>query len=128
VTAPRRRRWTDRQVEQVVGNLLRVGVALAACVVFGGGLAYLVRYGTAEPHYRVFESEQSALRNLDEIAAAALHGRSRAVIQVGLVLLILTPVARVAFSLFAFVRERDWVYGLVTAIVLAVLLASLLSR
>jgi uncharacterized membrane protein len=127
VTATRRR-WTDRRVEQVVSNLLRLGVALAAAVVLAGGLAYLVRYGRAEPHYRVFEGDQSALRHLDEIAAAALHGQSRAIIQVGLVLLILTPVARVAFCLFAFVREGDWVYGLVTAIVLTVLISSLLWR
>ncbi len=125
MTRKRRRVWTDKQVEQVVGNLLRVGVGLAASVVLVGGLLYLVRHGAATPHYRVFEGKQSTLRSLGGIVTEALHRRSPAIIQVGLVLLILTPIARVAFSLFAFARQRDRVYVLVTAIVLVLLVYSL---
>ena len=121
----RRRAWTDKQVEQVVGNLLRAGVGLAASVVLVGGLLYLIRHGAALPQYRTFEGKQSTLRSLGGIVTEALRGRSRAIIQIGLVLLILTPIARVAFSLFAFARERDWVYVLVTAIVLVLLVGSL---
>ena len=56
-------------------------------------------------------------------AAAAVRGR--AIIQLGLLLLIATPVARVAFSLVAFLRERDRAYVLITSFVLALLLVSL---
>ena len=50
-----------------------------------------------------------------------LDGRGRALIQLGLLLLIATPVARVAFSVFAFERQRDWTYVGITLFVLAVL-------
>jgi uncharacterized membrane protein len=50
-----------------------------------------------------------------------------AVIQLGLLLLVATPVARVIFSVFAFAWERDWLYVLLTLIVLAVLLYSLFA-
>jgi len=125
VTETQRPRWTDKRVEQVVGNLLRAGVGLAATVLIGG-LLYLVRHGATSPHYGVFEGEPASLQSLDGIVRAALRGQSRGIIQLGLVLLILTPIARVAFSLFAFARTHDWVYASVTAIVLALLVYSLL--
>ena len=46
-------------------------------------------------------------------------------IQLGLLVLIATPIARVAFSLVAFALQRDRIYVIVTLIVLAVLLYSL---
>ena len=55
----------------------------------------------------------------------SLHGRPRGLIQFGLLLLIATPVARVAFSVFGFTQERDWVYVVITLIVLALLVYSL---
>lgn len=54
-----------------------------------------------------------------------LDGRGRALIQLGLLLLIATPVSRVAFSVFAFERQRDWTYVGITLAVLAVLVYSL---
>ena len=51
--------------------------------------------------------------------------RGRGLIQLGVLLLIATPVARVVFSAWAFARQRDWTYVLVTLFVLAVLLFGL---
>jgi uncharacterized membrane protein len=117
--------WTDEQVEQVLGNLLRVGVMLAASVVLAGGILYLVRYGAAFPDYRVFRGEPADLRSVAGILSDAIRLRSRGLIQLGLLLLVATPVARVVFSVFAFARERDLTYVALTLIVLAVLIYSL---
>jgi len=51
--------------------------------------------------------------------------QGRAIIQLGLVLLIATPVARVAFSIFGFFEERDMMYVVFTGMVLVILLCSL---
>jgi uncharacterized membrane protein len=120
-----KRDWTDEQVEQIVGNLLRAGVMAAAAVVAVGGILYLIRYGATAPDYRVFHGEPSDLRSLSGVVRDALAGRRRGLIQLGLVLLIATPVARVAFSVLAFARQRDRTYVLVTLIVLALLIYSL---
>jgi uncharacterized membrane protein len=122
-----RRGWTDERVEAIVGNLLRTGVLLAAAVVLLGGLLYLAHHGASEPDYRVFRGEPASLRGIAGIVAdaRALHGRG--VIQIGLLLLIATPVARVAFSAFGFAKEGDWTYVAVTLVVLGVLLYSLLA-
>lgn len=117
--------WTDERVELIVARLLRLGVLLAAFVVSLGGLVYLARHGHQQPHYGVFLGEPSDLRTLGGIArdTAALSGRG--VIQLGLLLLIATPVARVAFSVAAFALQRDKLYVAVTLIVLSLLFLSL---
>jgi uncharacterized membrane protein len=120
-------RWTDAQVEQIVGNLLRAGVLIAASVVLLGGVLYLIRYGSTLPNYRVFHGEPKALRDLSEIVPEAVSLHRNDVIQLGLLLLIATPILRVAFSIFAFLKQRDYVYVFVTLIVLGVLLYSLIG-
>lgn len=117
--------WSDEQVEKMVGNLLRAGVVLAATVTLLGGIVYLFRHGAEQPTYQVFRGEPAELRRVDGIVADAMTLRGRAIIQLGLLLLIATPIARVVFSLYAFVRQGDRIYMAVTLTVLTVLLYSL---
>jgi uncharacterized membrane protein len=115
----------DKRVDEIIGTLLRVGVILAASIVLIGGVLYLIHFGSAPPHYRVFQGEPTRLRHISSIfsEAAALH--LEAIIQLGLLVLIATPVARVLFTVFAFAYERDWTYVVITLIVLTLLLYSL---
>jgi len=119
--------WTDQKIEVVIANLLRAGVTLAATVVLAGGAVFLVRHGFAATQYRVFAGEPSDLRQWKGILRTAFALRGRGIIQLGILLLIATPVARVAFSAFAFALERDWLYVCVASAVLAVLMYSLLG-
>ena len=119
------RAWTDERVEYVIGTLLRWGVILAAAVVLAGGGVYLVRYGSTTPDFRVFRGEPMDLRDVSGIVTGAVSWHSRGLIQLGILLLIAVPVARVAFSVVAFALQRDRTYVAVTLIVLAVLLYSL---
>jgi uncharacterized membrane protein len=117
--------WSDQRIEHTIGNLLRAGVLASALVVFVGAVLYVMQHGPAPTDYHVFRGEPSDLRTLSGIlhSAFALHGRG--VIQLGLVLLIFTPVARVAFSIWGFLEEHDRMYVAFTIIVLVVLLYSL---
>ena len=120
--------WNDKRVELVVGNLLRTGVILAAVVVLIGGILYLVKYGTDEPHYTTFQKgvvPAAEFCSPSGIVEAAINLRPRGIVALGLLLLIATPVARVVFTIFAFWMEKDYTYVAVTMIVLAVLLFSL---
>ena len=117
----------DTRVERIIGTLLRFGVLLAAGVVMIGAIFYLARHGGETAHYGHFQGEPSDLRGFGGILAGAFEGRGRNIIQLGLLLLIATPVARVAFSVVAFTLERDRVYVVITLIVLAVLMWSLMG-
>jgi uncharacterized membrane protein len=117
--------WTDQKTEELVGQLLRFGVTSAAVIVLAGGAVYLMRHGLQPTNYRVFAGEPSDLRQWRGIVHEALHGRGRGIIQLGLLVLLLTPVARVVFAGFAFVMERDWLYVAVSVFVFLVLLYSM---
>ena len=117
--------WSDERVETIMGNLLRAGVVLAAAVVLVGGLVHLLRHGADQAGYHLFRGEPAGLRSIRGIVAEASTLRGRGIIQLGLLLLIATPVARVAFSVYAFARQGDRIYVVVTLIVLTLLLYGL---
>lgn len=119
--------WTDERVDRIMGNLLRAGVLLAAALVLAGGVFYVMHYGGHVADRHIFRGEPARLRTVPGIFSDAAALRSRGLIQLGLLLLILTPVARVAFSIFAFARIGDRLYIVITAFVLSVLLFSLAS-
>lgn len=116
---------TDAGIERMVSVLLRTGVMISGAVVLCGGILYMTRYGYDRVDYHVFHAQAAVDSLLGQIVKGAIALRSRSIIQLGLLLLIATPIARVAFSLVGFALERDRTYVLVTAIVLAVLLFSL---
>jgi len=119
--------WTDQRVEIMIGNLLRAGVIISAVVVFLGGVVFLARHGTAPADYRIFRGEPADLRYVKQIVLRAASFSGRGIIQLGLLMLIATPVARVIFSIFGFAEEGDRMYIVFASIVLAVLLFSLIG-
>lgn len=121
------RAWTDKRMENILGNLLRAGVIFSAAVVFCGGVVYLARHGFAPADYRVFQGEPSDLRGVAGIVRLAAGLSGRGIIQLGLLFLIATPVARVIFSIWGFAAERDHMYVAFTVIVLAILIFSLVG-
>ncbi len=120
--------WNDFRVEQIIGNLLRAGVLLSAVVVLTGGVGYLIGSGGKPAAHAAFHGEPRNYTGLGAVLGAAAGGDWLAVVQVGLLLLIATPVARVAFSLVAFGLERDRTYMVVTVLVLAILLYSVIGQ
>jgi uncharacterized membrane protein len=120
--------WTDERTEKVVGNLLRIGVLLSAAVVLLGGICFLMQHGSQPANYRVFQAQPPAYRSLPAVVRAVGPSDCLAVIQLGLLLLIATPIARVAFSVVTFLLERDRTYVLATFLVLCILLFSLIAE
>ena len=111
------------QIEYMVSYVLRYGVLLSFLIVLigsallfieGGSNATVRLAGAATPH-----NPATVLRDL-------VHLQPKAIIDFGLMLLIATPVLRVAVSVVAFLVEEDFVYTVVTLFVLGVLLASFL--
>ena len=119
--------WRDRRIEVILGNLLRAGVLISAAVVLWGACIYLSRHAHEPADYHVFRGEPSEFRTIPGVIQSVINGRGRGLIQLGLLLLIATPIARVAFSVVGFAIERDRLYVGFTLIVLAILLYSLLG-
>ena len=112
----------DERMEQIMGLLLRLGVLLAATVVITGGAMYLADHHGTQVSYRKFVGHSISVRHPAEITGPT----SLAVLDVGILLLVAVPIARVAFAAVAFLRERDWLYTAVSVLILAVLMWGIL--
>ena len=113
-------------MEAAMGHLLRGGVVLSAAVVVLGAILHLRQVRAPAPDYHTFHGVVAGLRSPVEIFHGAMGGDGASVIQLGLLLLIATPVARVVFALAGFLAERDWLYSCVSLLVLLVLMYGLL--
>jgi uncharacterized membrane protein len=116
---------TDEKLESMIGDILRVGVLSAAIIVSVSGVFYLIQHHADPVPYGTFEIENTDLRTLQGILHSSIRLNTEAMIQLGLVLLIATPVARVALAAIGFYLERDRLYFGVSIIVLSILIFSL---
>jgi uncharacterized membrane protein len=120
-----RARLSDHAVEQLIGRMLQIGVAVSALVLIAGGALLLAQHGGDIPSYAPFRGEPAQIRSLAGIVQGAWALQSQSIVQLGLVLLIATPILRVALTWVAFLIQRDRMYVGVTTIVLAVLVYGL---
>ncbi len=108
-----------------MGTLLRLGVALSAGLVAAGGVAYLLQHWDHPTSYRSFAVTAASFTTLSAILRGVVALDPAALIGLGLVVLVLTPVARVVFALLAFAEQRDRLYVIFSLIVLCVLFIGL---
>ena len=117
-----RKKVTDTDLEKIIGQLLRYGVLISSLVVLAGGIVYLIRHGRQLPPFVKFTGEPDKMREPVPMWKAIIRGEGRPLIQLGLLILIATPIARIIFSFFGYLLEKDYLYMLITGIVLAVIL------
>ncbi|MBB2149582.1 DUF1634 domain-containing protein [Pedobacter gandavensis] len=120
--------FADRDIQLILGTLLRVGVIASMSVVLVGGFLYLLSDHAMQIDYRVFNPNKSGLSSIPAIFIGLRELDPKAIIQFGTLLLIFTPVARVVFSIFSFLIERDYLYVLIGSFVLLVILYSLSDK
>ncbi len=111
----------DRKMDLTIGMMLRIGVSVAAAVVFIGWILYLIQAHGVAPDYQHFHGKPILLGNIGLILQGVVKLDSRRILDIGILLLIATPVARVIFCVADFAVQKDKLYVLVSSIVLAVL-------
>ena len=92
-------------MDETIAGILRLGVSAAAILAIIGMAIYLKNFGGGTPHYRIFQAAK--------FPKGWLHA--------AILTLIMTPIARVIFSVIAFAHEKDTTYVVITLIVLALL-------
>jgi uncharacterized membrane protein len=116
---------TDLQLEIEIARMLLVGIVVSALVVVLGGALAFHDTSLIVPDYTHFHPMTGSLSSIESIVQGALHLRADAVIQLGLLLLVATPVARVVLCVVGFARQRDRLYVAVSSTVLMILIYSL---
>jgi uncharacterized membrane protein len=120
-------RYGVRPMELWISRVLLYGVLLATAIILAGLALFLARGGGSGESLSGLVDQQKAAANFGSILRGVGRGDGKSLIQLGLLALILTPIARVAMSLFLFLREGDRVFVLITAAVLCVLLGGLIG-
>lgn len=116
---------TDKDIQTLVGNLLRAGVYLSMGIVILGGIIYLLDHGSEKIDYAVFDFNKVSLKTVEDIFHSVLTFKGVAVVQFGLLMLIFTPIARVLLAVVSFFLEKDYLYVVIGLVVLAIIMASL---
>jgi uncharacterized membrane protein len=117
----------SRQVELMISNLLRVGVVLSLVIVLFGTVVSFVHnpeYLSKPSLERVAGTNAQFPHTLADVLDGLRRFRGKAIVMLGLLVLIATPVLRVAVSIVGFAYERDRRYVVITSIVLALLIVS----
>ncbi len=116
----------DQDIEKLIGYLLRYGVITASLIVFIGGIIYLHQYQHSSiPAYHTFVGEQAGFTTIRQIMSGVGSFNAKGIIQLGVLVLIATPILRIFFSLIGFILEKDRLYILITFVVLSVMMFSI---
>ena len=115
----------DKDLQYIIGTILRWGVWISMTVTIAGGIIYLWRHGRETVYYPKFvEQDHSTLDILHSVFTGIAGGHGKALIMLGVILLFATPIMRVVFSLIGFIMEKDRLYILITLIVLMIIFVS----
>jgi uncharacterized membrane protein len=118
----------DARLELAIGRVLQAGVLLAAsCALIGGVLMVTSHAGSAPPPLSMFHGVEPVYAHPIETLKMAFRGSGPALMQTGILVLIATPIFRVGASLVLFAIRRDWLYVVVTLVVVVALTLGLLG-
>ncbi|GGE53477.1 putative membrane protein [Pedobacter psychrotolerans] len=115
----------DKDIQVILGTLLRAGVIISMTIVLIGGIIFLIHNKGVITDYKVFKPELAKFSSIAAIFKGLLTFHGDAIVQFGILMLIFTPVARIIFAIFSFLIERDYLYVLIGLIILAIITISL---
>jgi uncharacterized membrane protein len=119
-------RSQQKDFQNIIGNLLRYGVWSSLALAFTGGIVYLLHHGKDIEDYSVYtEKEQNIFQIIRSVYEGLLAGKGDSIIYCGIILLFLTPVFRIVLSLFSFIKEKDYLYIIITSIVISIIILSI---
>ena len=113
----------------IIGNVLRYGVIISSVLVGAGVIMILA--GDKSPSFPSFLNQLISSNygkptiNFSSLVAGILSLNPIFIIQLGLLILLATPIVRVAASILLFAAEKDMIYVALTVFVLVVLLFSI---
>ena len=117
----------EKQLEYLLSNLLMYGVLIASSIVLFGGILYLIHHGSEPAEYQIFIGTPSEFHSPIGIVNAVFAGSRRGIIQLGLLILIAIPILRVIISFCTFLLQRNFIYVVITLLVLTSLTYSLVG-
>ncbi len=121
------KKFKDVDIQILLGKVLRTGTTLSISIVLLGGMIFLFRHGNSIINYSKFTGIPDFVHYIKQLIPAAFNFKGQAIIQLGIILLIGTPILRVLFSAIGFALERDYLYVFISLLVFSIIIASMLT-
>jgi uncharacterized membrane protein len=122
-----RGKFKDTDMQLVIGWILRGGVTVSMVIVVIGGVLFIYRHGHSVPDFSTFKGTPGFISTPKGVFQNAFQLKGQAIIQLGIALLIATPILRVVFAAVGFILEKDYLYTLISVIVLLVIIISMIT-
>lgn len=119
-----RKDFTDVDLNRSVGNLLRLGVILSVITSLVGFVKLFMEGFQMPRKYKLLDMGTSSEKVWSHFWETLCKGEGMAIIQLGILMLIFTPLMRIIFALIGYLKEKDYVYVIRSSIVLAIMAVS----
>ncbi|KQS92044.1 DUF1634 domain-containing protein [Chryseobacterium sp. 09-1422] len=119
-----RKNFTDVDLNRSVGNLLRLGVILSVITSLIGFIKLFMEGFKMPRKYKLLDMGTSSEKVWSHFWETLCKGEGMAIIQLGILMLIFTPLMRIIFALIGYLKEKDYTYVIISSIVLAIMAVS----
>ena len=119
-----KKNFTDLDLNRSVGNLLRLGVILSVVTSLVGFIKLFSEGFKMPKKYTSLDMGSSSEKVWGDFWHSLCNGEGMAIIQLGILLLIFTPLMRIVFALIGYLKEKDYIYVVISSIVLAIMAIS----
>ncbi|RNA61903.1 DUF1634 domain-containing protein [Chryseobacterium nematophagum] len=119
-----KKNFTDVDLNRSVGNLLRLGVVLSVITSLIGFIKLFLEGFKMPKKYSLLNIGSSSEKVWGHFWNSLCKGEGMAIIQLGILLLIFTPLMRIIFALVGYLKEKDYVYVIISSIVLVIMAIS----
>jgi len=119
-----RKNFTDVDLNRSVGNLLRLGVILSVIISLAGFTKLFMEGFKMPKKYALLDMGTSSEKVWGQFWNSLCRGEGMAIIQLGILVLIFTPLMRIIFALIGYLKEKDYLYVIISSIVLAIMTIS----
>ena len=118
----------DEQLQNALAKLMISGVAISAVIILAGLIWFVAANSALKPGDHIFSGEPKYFENPVSMVKRAFDegvlGERRSIVMIGVVLLLINPLLRVAFAALGFAAQKDRLYTTISLIVLTVLIVS----
>ncbi|SIQ62262.1 Uncharacterized membrane protein [Chryseobacterium sp. RU37D] len=119
-----KKNFTDVDLNRSVGNLLRLGVILSVVTSLAGFVKLFSEGFKMPKKYASLDMGSSSEKVWGHFWNSLCKGEGMAIIQLGILLLVFTPLMRIIFALIGYLKEKDYIYVVISSIVLAIMAIS----
>lgn len=117
----------NHTTEEIMSWILTTGMLISLFLVILGGIMYLIQYGNEPLNIKLLQANHD-YTTLKQIWQGVYSFSPFGIIQLGVIVLVATQVARVGLLIWFYTLIRDYGFALISVFILLIILYSFFGR